>query len=445
MKNSIQTAMESVNKAKSIAESCPYRPGFHFLAPAYWMNDPNGTIFINGEYHLFYQHNPYKNKWGSIHWGHAKSKDLVHWEHLPIALAPSKDLGERYCYSGCCVNDNGIPKIIYTKIGSLRDVLHGAEQWMAIGDKNLINWNKYEKNPVMDDSLHGDLKVLQWRDPYMWKEEDTWYCIIGGHFRWKHRGVVFLYKSSNLKTWEYLGTLYQGKKGQGWNFECPNFFPLGEKHILIVSPHGKVIYGIGSYREFKFLPESWHILDYGKSYYATNTLFDDKGRTILFGWIKGGGKGWNGCISIPRVLSLDKNGDLKMEPIPELNLLRENEKIYEHIEIREGERKELINSSDGMIELKIIFDITRDKSFNMVIGKGNKEGLVECIGKATGQDEALRIFIDKSVIEVFINKDMCITEHFNPKTTSYPIYISSKKGDISIKSLMIWKMKSIWK
>ncbi len=190
--------MEGIDEAREAAEKCILRPIYHFLAPANWMNDPNGTLFYKGEYHLFYQLNPYKNKWGRIHWGHAKSKDLVHWEHLPIALLPSRTKGERHCFSGCCVDDDGRPTILYTKIGSIRDVFTGAEQWLARGDENLRQWVKCEDNPVMDDSLHGDLKVRQWRDPYIWKQDGTWYCVLGGHFRWKHKGVVLLYRSKDL-------------------------------------------------------------------------------------------------------------------------------------------------------------------------------------------------------------------------------------------------------
>ena len=118
--NNLRIAKESIEKARKIAEKCPYRPTYHFLAPANWMNDPNGPIFYKGEYHLFYQHNPYGDKWGHVHWSHAKSRDLVHWEHLPIALDPSNELGEEHCFSGCCINNNGVPTIIYTSIGPKR-------------------------------------------------------------------------------------------------------------------------------------------------------------------------------------------------------------------------------------------------------------------------------------------------------------------------------------
>jgi len=462
MKQSIQSTMENLNKTKKTAQNCPYRPQFHFLAPANWMNDPNGTIFINGEYHLFYQHNPYQNKWGSIHWGHAKSRDLIHWEHLPIALVPSKDLGEKHCFSGCCVNDKGIPKIIYTKIGSLKDIFHGAEQWLAIGDEQLLEWEKYSKNPIIDDSIHGDIKVRQWRDPYVWKENNLWYCVLGGHLRWKHKGIVLLYRSKDLVHWEFVNILYHGVKSQGWNFECPNFFRLGEKHILIVSPHNKVLYGVGAYENFKFKPDYWHNLDHSKLFYATNTLFDQEGRMVVFGWIKATPKyssSWSGCISLPRVLNVDERDILQMEPLPELNILREDSRHVENLIINNRSEKLIEGFKSSNLEIKLKFSCVEGADFGITLKDGStnfflgynckkkqiysnqhKGKVLE--GNNTGK---FHIFLDNSIAEFFFNKTDCITSHFpRKKTNPFQIYLFSKNGQVVIKSLDLWKIKSIW-
>ena len=124
------------------------------------MNDPNGTIFVRDEYHLFYQLNPYRAKWGQIHWGHARSRDLVHWEHLPVALAPAEHLGEKYCFSGCCVDVEGQPVIFYTSIGGRLGVFsakRSAEQWMATGDETLCN----QVLETFADNAPGQLAALQ--------------------------------------------------------------------------------------------------------------------------------------------------------------------------------------------------------------------------------------------------------------------------------------------
>jgi beta-fructofuranosidase len=144
---SIAKAMASVQTAVTKARSDPTRPVYHFRPPAQWMNDPNGTIFHNGFYHLFYQHNPYGDTWGNMHWGHARSRDLVRWEHLPIALWPSKELGEDHCFSGCAsLNGDGVPMLFYTSVSGQRP----NEQWAAVGDQDLLQWSKSRDNPVLD-------------------------------------------------------------------------------------------------------------------------------------------------------------------------------------------------------------------------------------------------------------------------------------------------------
>ena len=152
-----------------------HRPQYHFLAPANWMNDPNGVIHYKGQYHLFYQHNPDAPVWGNIHWGHAVSDDLVHWHDLPIALAPTPDGADTNgCWSGCALIDKGVPTIIYTGIDADNQQL----PCLATSDDRLITWTKYAGNPIIP-TTPDDLKVLGFRDHSVWKEEDGWYQIIG--------------------------------------------------------------------------------------------------------------------------------------------------------------------------------------------------------------------------------------------------------------------------
>lgn len=236
-RQAIAKAEASVAQARAAVEKDPNRPAYHFQAPAYWMNDPNGPIYYQGEYHLFYQHNPYGENWGHMHWGHAKSRDLVHWQHLPIALAPSEDQGEEHCFSGSViVDENGIPRAFYTSIGPDTPAYDGAVQWMAYSGDGMQTWTKYPGNPVLTEDLHGDLKILDWRDPYVWREKNAWYVVLGGHPK-DGRGAAFLYQSPNLVDWKFLNILYQSKpEDQEGNWECPNFFPLGDKRVLVYSP-----------------------------------------------------------------------------------------------------------------------------------------------------------------------------------------------------------------
>ena len=132
------------------------------------MNDPNGLIWREGMYHMFYQYNPFGERWGTIHWGHAVSKDLIHWKELPIALYPSREEGEIHCYSGCAVEKDGIPYLFYTSVGEgERGPEHGAQQWSAVSDDGMKTFRKLGK-PAIPQSLHEGEMRSRWRDPFLW-------------------------------------------------------------------------------------------------------------------------------------------------------------------------------------------------------------------------------------------------------------------------------------
>ena len=158
--------MQAVQEAIPQAEADPMRPVFHFRPPARWMNDPNGTMYHKGWYHVFYQHHPFGDTHGPMYWGHARSRDLVHWEHLPIALWPSHDLGETDCYSGCAWKDGeGRPVLFYTKVDKSSDPQPDFEQWAALpDDDDLLVWRKYPGNPLFPKPADAHPR---WRDPFV--------------------------------------------------------------------------------------------------------------------------------------------------------------------------------------------------------------------------------------------------------------------------------------
>ena len=219
MGNLSKKALENLKEINFKVKKDPQRPVYHFLPLAFWMNDPNGPLLYQGEYHLFYQFNPFDDKWGNIHWGHAKSKDLVHWEHLPVALEPSKEKNETHCFSGDCVINEGTPTIIYTSIGPNKLPKDGAEQWMALGDNGMANWTKFGENPIMTLDIHEGLNVEDWRDPFIWKEGEYWYAVLGGHLPKPIRPAVFLYKSDDLYNWQFLNPLIIKSRKSGKNIK----------------------------------------------------------------------------------------------------------------------------------------------------------------------------------------------------------------------------------
>lgn len=288
----IVRAMASIEAAAVVAARDPLRPAYHFRPPGNWMNDPNGPIFHNGFLHMFYQHNPYGENWGHMHWGHARSRDMIQWQHMPVALAPSKELGEEHVFSGSATLDGqGRPMIFYTSIFAGRSAGEHAEQWAAIGDERLVTWRKHPANPILEESIHGGQKIWDWRDPYHFKYRGHSYLVLGGNTNQGKGGgaVVTLYKAlnSDLTRWEYLGILFKHPDPDVVNIECPNFFELDGKWVLIVSPHRRVEYFTGTFDGKTFVPETRGLVDHSDNYYAPNGAFDPKGRHWLWGWVRG--------------------------------------------------------------------------------------------------------------------------------------------------------------
>jgi beta-fructofuranosidase len=467
--DALARATASVDLAIPHAEADPTRPVYHFHAPAQWMNDPNGPIYYQGFYHMFYQLNPYGDTWGHMHWGHARSRDLVHWQHLPIALCPSENSGEEHVFSGCAVLPHrGAPMLFYTSIAQGKPAETHAEQWAAVGDKNMILWQKYAGNPVLTEALHDGTKIYDWRDPFVFQNKGITYIVTGGNLNQRKGGqaVVNLYRAENeqLTHWTYMGVLFTHPNPKVVNIECPNFFKLGEQWVLVVSPHGPVEYFVGDFdaNAAKFAPRHTAVLDNGGNYYAPNCMLDHRGRRIMWGWINGfkNGHGWNGCHSLPRVLAVDSDGTLVQKPAPELKKLRADHfrltdvtlddrphelsglrgdalEIYTEIELLQAASVQLHirRSGDGTRFVPITFDGTS----------------IECAGvKAPvsllpGQKTMpLRLFLDKSVLELYANDRTCFTRVVYPNEADLGVALAATGGAARIRSFHAWKMRSIW-
>jgi beta-fructofuranosidase len=322
----LDRAEESVRKAAERVKDDPARPTAHVLAPAQWINDPNGPLFHDGWYHLFYQHNPYGDEWGHMHWGHVRSRDLAHWERLPMALWPSKAKGEDHVFSGsAAVTKQGQVVLFYTSIGK-RD----PEQWAALPeDRDLLRWRKHPANPILSMKDHGGLRVHEWRDPYFFRSGDRAYLVCGGNLNATKGGeaAVFLYRSddADLAKWTYAGVLFKHPDASAKNIECPIFFKVGTKWVLLVSPHRLPEWFSGDFDETAgtFTAGARGIVDPGH-FYAPSVGEDGQGRRLLWGWVNGfpAGKGWRHCLTLPRVLSVGPAGELLQSPAPELEKLR---------------------------------------------------------------------------------------------------------------------------
>jgi len=408
-------AMESLTAAIPRAESDPARPVWHFRPPANWNNDPNGTIFYQGWHHLFYQLNPYGAVWGHMHWGHARSRDLVNWEHLPIALGPSEEKGEEHIFSGGAIlADDGRPRIFYTSIGK-RD----PEQWMAIpADDDLIEWEKHPRNPILTLKIHGDHQVADWRDPFLFREGGKTYMVCGGNAYNRMRGgggEVQLYEATrgDLSEWKYRGVVFRERNAELVNIECPNLFKVGARWVLLDSPHKPCEYFVGDLDldRARFTPDAHGVLDPGTSY-ASNISYDDKGRCILWLWGRTATdpvKGWNSCMAMPRILSIDAAGFLRQQPAPEFASLRG---VVETVAATDlGEKTAVIARGDTM-EIEAVLRSQSATALglrvrNLEIAWNPRDGVLSA-GKAqklVGREQPLRlrVFLDRRVLEIYAN------------------------------------------
>ena len=287
------------------------RPTYHFMPPKNWMNDPNGLIHWKGKYHLFYQHNPNAPVWGDIHWGHAISDDLIHWQDMPIALAPTPNSpDERGVWSGCTIDNDGVATIFYT--GARGE--HHDEQTVCIAtstDDDLTLWQKYEQNPVIA-APPKEFEGCGFRDPYVFKHNDTWLMVIGAGIP-EGGEAVLLYKSDDLYNWTYLHPLMISNAKNDFAYECPSFLPItDDKWMLIVSlmPESSVQYFVGTFENYKFTPTSSGRLADG-AFYAPLAFIDDQQRRLLMGWIRetrpiahSQSAGWAGVASLPLEITL---------------------------------------------------------------------------------------------------------------------------------------------
>lgn len=347
----------------------PKRLLYHFEPKKGWMNDPNGLIYFKGKYHAFFQHNPYDVRGGKMHWGHAVSEDLISWTELPVALIPDQpyeDTGG--CFSGSAVEKDGRLYLFYTSVSEKL----GQTQSVAYSDDGL-HFYKYQDNPVIQTPpLEGS---GDFRDPKVGKWEDRYYMVCGTGK--DGVGKIVIYWSQDLLHWEYGGVLFQGKE-YGSVLECPDFFPLGDKYVLMFSQMGRrthsTMFVVGSFDGSRFVPETYCTPEAGPHFYAPQTFLDDKGRRILIGWMYSWdkkldeGADYAGALSIPRKLEL-KEGALSIYPVEEAQKLLRSESPY----------------------------VKKDRAWVRV---GDAEARLQYEGEVQSVD----ILEDTKTVEVFINK-----------------------------------------
>lgn len=433
------------------------RPSFHLSARVGWMNDPNGFSYYDGKYHMFYQYHPYDSIWGPMHWGHAVSADLLKWEYLPAALAPDESYDRDGCFSGSALTlPDGRQLLMYTGVVRERQRNGGFHeiqtQCLAVGDG--IDYEKYEKNPVLDEKdLPEGSSRYDFRDPKMWRKDDGTYCCIIGSRPADGSGQILLYVSPDGFQWEFKSVLVSNNNRFGKMWECPDFFQLDGKWVLLTSPQDMLPQGfeyhngngtlclIGDFDEETgtFKEQHDQSIDYGIDFYAPQTVLTPDGRRVMIGWMQNWDTCqqrtenvlWFGQMSLPRELSI-RNSRLYQNPIRELDAFRSNKVAYQDVTFSEMIRLEGVKGRRVDIELtirpgdeanlyhKFALRFAQNEKYQTSLSFRPRESILKVDRKHSGSRRAiihqrrskvnskngelkLRVILDHFSVEVFVN------------------------------------------
>ena len=484
-----------------------HRPLYHYVNPESTLNDPNGLCFWQGRWHLFYQAYPPEDP--RQHWGHAVSDDLIHWQDLPYAIYPNP---EECCFSGSTLVDDDRVIAMYhgTKIGNMVAVSH---------DPLLLNWEKVTDGAVIPFGSETPYTVF---DPCIWKKDDWYYALSGGTLPQgpdkKQIRANFLFRSRDLASWEYLHPFVENDQFTlvGDDGACPYFWPIGEdKHILLFFSHmsgGQYLLGDYDKKRDKFVVTDHGLFNFGAALpsgvHAPSAVPDGAGGVIvLFNMNQGRpSQGWNQIMTLPRLLTLDADSRLRMEPAGDIESLRHqhqslaatvlpaNEEVV--LDSIQGNAMELVIELDPrdapMVEVNVLRSPNREEYTRIAFFKNRgfryrervpnhtalnansdalkplpirSESLItmdtsyasvlpDALSRAPETapvhlepDEPLRlrIFIDRSVVEVFVNGKQCVAARVYPgREDSLGVSLRAQGQPAELKRFDAWQMRSIW-
>ena len=372
MIQNIEKAQKEIDTKKDIVKTGKMRQHYHFMAQTGWINDPNGLIFYKGKYHFFFQYNPYYGFWDYMHWGHAVSDDLFHWEYLPLALAPSEVYDDHIhggCFSGSAIVCDDKLFLMFT---ATTNVGKGFEQTQCIAySEDGIHFEKYGGNPVL--TAPEGVPACQFRDPKVWEHEGIYYMVCGASR--DNKAQALLYKSADMIHWEFFNVLAESRGEWGYMWECPDFYPLGDQFVLMFSPMGAgertVVYLTGDfdYKTGKFDYHTSGEIDWGFDYYAPQSFVAPDGRRLVVAWAnawdwmpfwKDWGpaykEGWCGSFNLTREVKLSEDGTLQFVPVKELECIRTNGKDINALTVAQSEIS--LEAGDGIsFELKFTINL----------------------------------------------------------------------------------------
>lgn len=494
MKETISRAAAAVRAAEPVAAADPLRPLFHFRPPAQWMNDICGALWHAGWYHVFYQFNPSADRcdWSRVApcWGHARSRDLVHWEQLPIAVAPSLDEGNYQCVSGCATHRaDSTPMLFYGHTPQpLPDGTRPPrQQWAALPlDPELRTWQTLDIGLAPGRSgVPADIAGC-WTDMFVFRETGRTFAIFK-----EAGGLVVEAQNPELTRWQAVGRI------DGVFGECPNFIKLKDRWLLLRStypmtyqvgrfdpqriafdmdgPAGIVDYSYGLnpppdpadanyYLDASGVPVCRYGAPYpahadSRGFYATSVFADSAGCTLLLAWVGAwpASRGWNCCMSLPRVLSLDAAGRLVQQPIPALAQLRGAPVAVGPLTLN-GETRRLEGFTGDTLEVMAEFDLGSADAIELALCDDMGATAVRIrydgrmldangtvLPRVLGDDPRrfkLHLFYDKSVMELFINDGLqTVTRVAIPPSAALHLEAGATGGTATLRALSAWSIE----
>lgn len=460
------TALSSIEQSDALKDAGqlyrePLRGQFHFSPKRGWNNDPNGCVFYNGEYHLFFQHNPYGWSWGNMHWGHAVSKDLVHWEELGDKLLPD-DMGPMFSGSAVvdCKNTSGFGKdgqpplvLFYTAAGN------PTVQGMAYSTDGRT-FTKYSGNPIVNEVTGGnrDPKVI-WHEP-----AKRWVMVL--YVEWKGKHTVHFFTSPNHKEWSLASITEGSDKGGRFLFECPDFFELpvdgnaAQRKWVLLGADSR--YAVGSFDGAKFTPEAERLPGHrGKGFYAAQSFSDvPDGRRIFIGWWQTETRDmpFNQSMTVPLELKLTQTSDgprMTFTPVKELETLRAKTHRFDPLTLKPGDKNPLDDIRAELVELRVEFEPgdAKEVVLNirdiMVEYDVRKQELIVAGHRAPAPlrdgKQRLIIYCDRTGAEVFASDGLCyVPMPFNTKAENTRLFLETRGGAAKITSLAVHELHSAW-
>ncbi|HRO45872.1 glycoside hydrolase family 32 protein [Agriterribacter sp.] len=494
----------------------PYRPAYHFSFPEGdgRPGDPNGAFYHNGLYHLMFL---YKRTDGKFAWGHASSKDMLHWRYHRDALVPGD--GDEGCFSGgAFVDDDGSAILSYWMLWGAKGIGLAKSN-----DATFSNWEKFKANPVIKSTEWGitEMKDASGKPYYVgsadpsniWKKDGKYYMLTGNLLvlrKFGSRGAglpanmeegtlpldslnyqgdrLYLFESDNLNDWTYKHEFYKADRKWTEKTEdnmCPSFLPLpsspdggkSDKHLMLFISHNLGCqYYIGSYINDRFLPDTHGRMTWtDNAYFAPEALVDNKGRQIMWAWIFDDRPdslknyhGWNGIYGLPRSLWVNKDGGLGMKPVEELKSLRINAKERRNITLAANTETTLYEQNNDLLEMEVTFQAGTAKQAGVVVGRsadGKEETVIYydaaekklkldatkssvLYGRRNiesapfelkkGENLTLNIFIDRGIIEVFVNDRQAIARTVYPTLGGTGIKLFSNGGAAKVIAAKTW-------